>query len=63
MRIEETLAIFFPNEKDAVLTNPLIFGDFKHALNEDIPIKLYEDYQTYEAVLKMFIEVILSQQS
>jgi len=57
MRIEETLLIFFPNEKDEVLTNPLIFGDFKDALNEDVPIKLYEDYQTYEAVLKMFIEV------
>lgn len=57
MRIEETLAIFFPNEKNEVLTNPLIFGDFKDALNEDVPIKLYEDYQTYEAVLKMFIEV------
>lgn len=57
MRIEETLLIFFPNEKDEVLTNPLIFGDFKDALNEDVTIKLYEDYQTYEAVLKMFIEV------
>jgi len=57
MRIEETLGIYFPNEKNEILINPLIFGDFKNALNEDIPIKLYEDYQTYEAILKMFIEV------
>eukprot|EP00102_Acyrthosiphon_pisum_P015188 XP_008185630.2 PREDICTED: dynein heavy chain 10, axonemal [Acyrthosiphon pisum] len=58
MRIEETLGIFFPNEKNEILINPLIFGDFKNALNEDIPIKLYEDYQTYEAILKMFIEIL-----
>jgi len=62
MRLEETLGIYFPNEKDEVLINPLIFGDFKYALNEDIPIKLYEDYQTYEAVLNMFVEVTLSHQ-
>jgi len=57
MRIEETLGIYFPNEKNEILMNPLIFGDFKDALNEDIPIKLYEDYETYESILKMFIEV------
>jgi len=57
MRIEETLGIYFPNEKNEILINPLIFGDFKNALNEDIPIKLYEDYQTYETILKIFIEV------
>jgi len=57
MRIEETLDIYFPNEKNEILINPLIFGDYKNALNEDIPIKLYEDYQTYEAILKIFIEV------
>jgi len=57
MRIEETLGVYFPNEKNEILINPLIFGDFKNALNEDITIKLYEDYQTYEAILKMFTEV------
>jgi len=57
LRIEETLDIFFPNEKNEVLLNPLIFGSFKEAFNEDIPIKLYEDYQTYETVLNIFIEV------
>lgn len=61
LRIEETLSIYFPNEKDEVLLDPLIFGDFKNALNDDIKIKLYEEYETYEAVQRMFIEVTQNQ--
>lgn len=58
MRITETLDSFFPKEKDDVLINPLIFGNFKNALNVDSK-QLYEDYESYEVVQKMFEEVIL----
>lgn len=58
MRIAETLEIFFPNEKTEVLINPLLFGDFKYSLDED-KILLYEDYESYENVQKIFENVIL----
>lgn len=52
----ETLDSCFPNEKDEVLLNPLIFGDFKNALNEDEE-QLYEDYESYENIQNMFENV------
>lgn len=59
LRIAETLDSFFPKEKDEVLINPLIFGSFKNALNDDVE-QLYENYESYEIVLKMFEAVILN---
>lgn len=55
-RMEETLETFFPNEKDEILLNPLIFGDYKNALNEDEK-QLYEDYESYENVREIFENV------
>lgn len=55
-RMEETLEIFFPNEKNKVLLDPLIFGDYKNALNEDVA-QLYEDYESYENVREIFENV------
>jgi len=52
----EILDDFFPNERDEVLLNPIIFGDFKNALNEDLE-QFYEDYETYDVVQKMFENV------
>lgn len=56
-RIEETLELFFPNEMESVLVDPLLFGSFKNALNDDDEPKLYEDYGTYEVVYKIFKNV------
>lgn len=57
MRVEESLDFFFPNEKNEVLLNPLIFGDYKNALNDDGVVLLYEDYGSYEVVYKIFENV------
>lgn len=57
LRISEILEEYFPNEKDEVLINPLIFGDFKNALETDDVIRLYEDYKTYDVVKKIFEDV------
>jgi len=56
-RIEETLEMFFPDEKENVLVNPLVFGSFKNALHDDNEPKLYEDYGTYEVIYKIFENV------
>lgn len=56
-RMKETLEIFFPNEKENVLVNPLIFGSFKNALNDDNEARLYEDYGTYEVIYTIFKKV------
>jgi dynein heavy chain len=62
LRISEILEEYFPNEKDEVLINPLIFGDFKNALNDDDEIRLYEDYKTYDVLKKIFEDVRLNHQ-
>lgn len=56
-RITETLESFFPNEKDEVLLNPLIFGNYKNAMNSDDEIQFYEDYETYEVIHTIFESV------
>lgn len=58
MQIAEVLDVFFPNEKYEVLMNPLIFGNFKNALSEDDVPRLYEDYETYDVIYKIFEDVI-----
>lgn len=60
MRVEESLDFFFPNEKNEILLNPLIFGDYKNALNDDGVVQLYEDYGSYEVVYKIFENVKLN---
>lgn len=60
MRLEQSLDTFFPNEKNEVLINPLIFGDYKNALNDDGMLKLYEDYGSYEVIYKIFENVKLN---
>lgn len=57
MKMEESLDFFFPDEKNEVLLNPLIFGDYKNALNDDGEKQLYEDYGSYEVVYKIFENV------
>lgn len=58
-RMAETLETFFPKKKEKVLENPLIFGDFKNALEDsDVP-RLYEDYKTYAFIKDIFEDVML----
>lgn len=58
MRLTETLETFFPNEKDEILLNPLIFGNYKNALNREDEVQLYEEYESYEVIQKIFEDVI-----
>lgn len=51
------MEMFFPDEKENVLVNPLIFGSFKNALNDDYETRLYEDYGTYEVIYTIFENV------
>lgn len=62
MRLTETLETFFPNEKDEILLNPLIFGNYKNALNRDDEVQLYEEYESYEVIQKIFENVTLNYQ-
>lgn len=39
-----------------VMRDPLLFGDFRNACNEDEP-RFYEDLLDYEAVYTLFMEV------
>lgn len=39
-----------------VMRDPLLFGDFRNAINEDEP-RFYEDLLDYEAVYSLFLEV------
>lgn len=40
-----------------VMRDPLLFGDFRNAINEGEP-RFYEDLLDYEAVYSLFLEVI-----
>lgn len=58
--MEETVEKYFPNEMEYVLANPLIFGSFKNALDDESEMRVYEDYGSYEVIQKMFETVTLS---
>lgn len=45
-----------PDVVENTLRDPLLFGDFRNAFNED-KIQIYEDVLDYEAVYNLFIEV------
>lgn len=38
------------------LRDPMLYGDFRNAINEDEP-RFYEDLLDYEAVYNLFLEV------
>ena len=41
-----------------VMRDPLLFGDFRNAMNEDEP-RFYEDLLDYEAVYSLLLEVVI----
>lgn len=49
----------FKPHLDYVLRDPVLFGDFKNALEESEP-RLYEDIQDFEAAKALFQEVSTS---
>ena len=54
--IEQLIDEHFSGQKEYALKDPLLFGDYRTALNPDVP-RLYEDIQDYEAVKAIFDEV------
>ena len=46
----------FKPQMEFVLRDPILFGDYKNALDESEP-RLYEDIQDYEAAKALFQEV------
>ncbi|XP_007489994.2 dynein axonemal heavy chain 10 isoform X1 [Monodelphis domestica] len=47
----------FEADLDFVMRNPILFGDFRMALNEGEP-RIYEDIQDYEAAKALFQEIL-----
>lgn len=44
---------YFPDDEEAVMRDPILFGDFRMALHEGEP-RVYEDIQDYEAAKALF---------
>ena len=49
----------FPKEIEYSMKEPLLFGDYRNALEESEP-RLYEDIQDYDAAKALFTEVSIS---
>ncbi|XP_055003053.1 dynein axonemal heavy chain 10 [Sorex araneus] len=47
----------FPDEEEVVMRDPILFGDFRMALNEE-ETRVYEDIQDYEAAKALFQELL-----
>jgi dynein heavy chain len=58
--IEEIIEDHFESFADYALRNPLIFGDYRTALEED-GVRVYEDILDYEQAKQLFQDVIHSQ--
>ncbi|XP_050426983.1 dynein axonemal heavy chain 10-like [Adelges cooleyi] len=56
-RITEVLDTYYPEYTEEVLVNPMIYGDYKNALDEE-EVRLYEDYKEYEEILHMFKQIL-----
>lgn len=57
--IKEKIETHWEEEPEVIeytLRNPLLFGDFRNAINEEEP-RFYEDLLDYEAVYSLFLEV------
>lgn len=51
--IENLVTEHFSGDVEAVLRDPILFGDFRMALRED-EARIYEDIQDYEAAKALF---------
>jgi dynein heavy chain len=57
-RIKRSLERNFPEDLEYILRDPLLFGDYRNAMNEKEP-RVYEDLLDYDAVYYLFQEVDL----
>lgn len=48
----------FPVDLEYIMRDPLLFGDYRNALNENEP-RFYEDLLDYDAIYYLFQEVCL----
>ena len=46
----------FADHQETALRDPLLFGDYRTALNPEVP-RIYEDIQDYDAAKGLFEEV------
>lgn len=53
--IEEIIEDRFENQADYALKNPILFGDYRTAMDEDAP-RVYEDILDYDAAKALFQE-------
>ena len=54
--IAELLQEHFSEHADTALSDPLLYGDYRTALQPEMP-RLYEDIQDYDAAKGLFDEV------
>ncbi|XP_012272400.1 dynein heavy chain 10, axonemal [Orussus abietinus] len=58
--LKEKIKVVWEEEQELVeysLRDPLLFGDYRNACNEDEP-RFYEDLLDYEAVYSLFLEIL-----
>ncbi|XP_004690685.2 PREDICTED: dynein heavy chain 10, axonemal [Condylura cristata] len=55
--IEHLVTEHFPGDVEAVMRDPILFGDFRMALQEE-EARIYEDIQDYEAAKALFQEIL-----
>lgn len=48
----------FPKEVEYAMKEPILYGDYRNALEESEP-RLYEDIQDYDAAKALFTEVCI----
>ena len=54
--MKNLLAEHFSEHQETALRDPLLFGDYRTALNPEVP-RIYEDIQDYDAAKGLFEEV------
>ncbi|ORX45970.1 hypothetical protein BCR36DRAFT_332447 [Piromyces finnis] len=45
-------------DTDTITRNPILFGDFRQAMQEENPIRIYEDLLDYNAIRPIFQEIL-----
>ncbi|KAJ4435378.1 hypothetical protein ANN_17992 [Periplaneta americana] len=56
-RITGELQDAFPDDTEYIMRDPLLFGDYRNAMNEDEP-RVYEDLIDYDAIYHLFREIL-----
>ncbi|XP_030648846.1 dynein heavy chain 10, axonemal [Chanos chanos] len=55
--VKSLIAEHFPSELESAMRDPVLFGDYRTALNESEP-RVYEDIQDYDASKALFQEIL-----